>query len=108
MSSPPSVSADPDDPAPPTKHSEQAPVAAAGTTATQRSRIGAVWVGGYFDPAVTRALKALALQEGLTVQALIGRALNDLLERGGHGRPASEAVLPRGGAAHRRSDRQRS
>jgi hypothetical protein len=37
------------------------------------------------------------LDEETTVQALIGRALNDLLERSGFGRPASEKVLPRGG-----------
>jgi hypothetical protein len=60
-----------------------------------------VWIGGYFDPAASTALKMLALQERTTAQALLGRALNDLLERHGFGRPASELVLPRGGAAHR-------
>jgi hypothetical protein len=70
-------------------------------TAVQQSRIGTVLVGGYFGPEVSRSLKRLALDEETTVQALIGRALNDLLERSGFGRPASDQVLPRGGAAHR-------
>ena len=68
----------------------------------QPSRARTVWLGGHFDPTVAHALKTLALQEGTTVQALIGRALNDLLEKHRLGRPASETVLPRGGAAHRR------
>lgn len=67
----------------------------------QRSRIGLVTIGGHFDPAVATALKVLAAQQGTTVQALMGRAFNDLLERHGFGRPASEAPLPRGAAAPR-------
>jgi hypothetical protein len=99
-----------DAPAPSADQSAEAPAAAAAATrkSVQRSRVGAVWVGGYFDAAVMQDLKALALQDGTTVQALIGRALNDLLERAGRGRPASEAVLPRGGAAHSRGGRRRS
>ena len=76
----------------------------AARSAAQRSRVGTAWVGGYFDPAVVRALKSLALKDNTTVQSLIGRALNDLLEQAGLGRPASQAVLPRAGAAHRRED----
>ncbi len=45
-----------------------------------------------------RALKGLALEQDTTVQTLLARAINDLLEKHGHGRPASEAPLPRGGA----------
>jgi hypothetical protein len=56
---------------------------------------------------VPLALKTLALREGTTVQALVAHALNDLLERAGLGRPASEAMPPRGGAAHRRRDRSK-
>lgn len=107
MSSSPS-DPDPADAAPSDDAVKEASVSAPGMTAGQRSRVGTVWLGGYFDPAVVHALKTLALQQGTTVQALIGRALNDLLERAGHGRPASEAVLPRGGAAHRRGERRRS
>ncbi|CAH2603443.1 conserved protein of unknown function [Rhodovastum atsumiense] len=65
----------------------------------QPSRIGAVWVGAHFDPAVKRALRMLAAAQDTTVQALLARAINDLLEHHGHGRPADEAVRPRGGAA---------
>jgi hypothetical protein len=75
-------------------------------TSAQPSRVRSAWVGGHFDPGVMKALKTLALREETTVQSLIGRALNDLLEQAGLGRPASETVLPRGGAAHRRRDRQ--
>ena len=78
------------------------PPGAASPAPGQPSRQKTVWVGGHFDPAVAFALKTLALQEGTTAQALIGRALNDLLEKHRLGRPASETVLPRGGAAQRR------
>lgn len=106
MSRTPSDSAKPDDPALlASDDTASSPVPA--TTPAQRSRIGTVWVGGYFDSAVGRSLKMLALQEGTTVQALLGKALNDLLERAGLGRPASETVLPRGGAAQRRADQRR-
>ncbi len=90
--------------APPDPAADPAPVSSKRRPAAsaQRSRIGTAWVGGYFDPAVAQSLKMVALQQGTTVQALIGRALNDLLERHGMGRPASEAVLPRGAAAWRR------
>jgi hypothetical protein len=104
MSRSPSDPTTPDDP-PSEDGAVSSPVGEA--TSRQRSRIGTVWLGGYFDPAVARALKTVALHEGTTVQALIGRALNDLLERSGHGRPASETVLPRGGAAQRRRDQGR-
>jgi hypothetical protein len=104
MSRSPSDPANPDDPALLAARDDTASSPIPATTPAQRSRIGTVWVGGHFDPAVARALKMLALQEGTTVQALIGKAFNDLLERAGLGRPASETVLPRGGAAQRRGD----
>lgn len=105
MSRSPPAPPHPDDPAPEAGDGTP-PSPAAVTTRAQRSRVGMVWIGGYFDPAVALALKTLALKEGTTVQALIGRAFNDLLERAGHGRPASETVLPRGGAAQRRRDQR--
>lgn len=37
-------------------------------------------VGGYFSPDVRRALHLMALDEGTTIQALLGEAL-DLLQR---------------------------
>jgi hypothetical protein len=63
------------------------------------SRVGKRLIAGYFDPAVPRALKRLALEQDTTMQTLLARAINDLLEKHGRGRPASEAPLPRGGAA---------
>ena len=105
MSSTASHSENQDDSALP-NHSEAGTTSDAGATLAQPRDIRSAWVGGHFDPAVVKALKTLALREGTTVQALIGRALNNLLDQAGLGRPASETVLPRGGAAHRRRDRQ--
>ena len=63
----------------------------------QLSRAGKRLVGGHYDGAVLKALKELALQQDTTVQALLARAINDLLEKHGRPRLASEALLPRGG-----------
>jgi hypothetical protein len=42
-------------------------------------------VGGYFSPDVRRALHLLALEEGTTIQALLGEALDHLMRaRGKH------------------------
>ncbi len=64
----------------------------------QPSRIGTVLVGAHLDPKVKRILKGVAAAEDTTVQVLIATAINDLLEKRGFGRPASEAMLPRGKA----------
>jgi hypothetical protein len=42
------------------------------------SRQGKKAITGFFDPAVSRQLKQLALDEDRTVQALLTEALNDL------------------------------
>ena len=42
------------------------------------SRQGKKAITGHFDPAVSRQLRQLALDNGTTVQALLGEALNDL------------------------------
>ena len=42
------------------------------------SRDGMRFVGGYFSPEVARQVKILAAEEGTTVQALTGEALNFL------------------------------
>lgn len=63
------------------------------------ARQGKRVISGYFDAPVARALKGLAVEQDTTVQLLLARAINDLLERHGRGRPASEQPLPRGGAA---------
>ncbi len=41
-------------------------------------RQGKKMISGYFDPAVARQLKQLALDNDSTVQALLGEALNEL------------------------------
>jgi hypothetical protein len=42
-------------------------------------------VGGYFSPDVRRALHLLALEEGTTIQGLLGEALDHLMRaRGKH------------------------
>jgi hypothetical protein len=44
-------------------------------------------------------LDRLHNEQDTTVQVILAHAINDLLEKHGRGRPASEAPLPRGGAA---------
>ncbi|MDJ0733224.1 MAG: hypothetical protein QNJ47_03910 [Nostocaceae cyanobacterium] len=45
------------------------------------SRKGKKAIAGHFDPAVSKQLKQLALEEDTTVQALLAEALNDLFEK---------------------------
>jgi hypothetical protein len=52
------------------------------------SRAGKKIVSGHFDPAVTRQLKQLALDQEATVQALLAEALNDLFAKHGKQRIA--------------------
>lgn len=40
------------------------------------SRVGRKMVGGYFDPEVSKQLRAIAADEDTTTQALVGEALN--------------------------------
>jgi hypothetical protein len=40
-------------------------------------------VAGYFSPEMARAVKLLAVERGVTVQALIGEALDLVLRQGG-------------------------
>ncbi|MBD2341967.1 hypothetical protein H6G64_34105 [Calothrix sp. FACHB-156] len=40
-------------------------------------------IAGHFDPAVSKQLKQLALEQDTTVQALLAEALNDLFEKYG-------------------------
>lgn len=47
------------------------------------SRQGKKAITGYFDPAVSRQLKQLALDRNTTVQALLSEALNDLFTKYG-------------------------
>lgn len=43
------------------------------------SRMGKKALTGFFDPAVTREIKQLALNQDSTVQAMLTEAINDLL-----------------------------
>ncbi len=63
------------------------PVAATMATTAQPppSRVGKKTIAGHFDPAAARQLKALAVDQDRTVQALLGEALNDLFAK--HGKP---------------------
>jgi hypothetical protein len=47
------------------------------------SRRGKKTVAGFFDPAVSRQLKQIALEEGSNVQELLREAINDLFEKRG-------------------------
>jgi hypothetical protein len=53
------------------------------TSATRPSRQHTKAIGGHFDPAVSRQLRQLALDETTTVQALLAEALNDLFVKYG-------------------------
>lgn len=45
------------------------------------SRQGKKAIAGHFDPAVSKQLKQLALEQDTTVQDLLAEALNDLFEK---------------------------
>ena len=47
------------------------------------SRQGKKAIAGDFDPAVSKQLKQLALEQDTTVQALLAEALNDLFDKYG-------------------------
>ena len=75
-------------PAPPTpapKPTARRPTAAPETPAPvqARARIGKIMVAGYFSPQMARAVKLLAVERGVTVQALIGEALDLVLRQAG-------------------------
>jgi len=49
----------------------------------RQDRAGKVMVGGHFSVELSRAVKVLAAEQGTTVQALVGEALDDLLRKHG-------------------------
>lgn len=49
----------------------------------RQDRAGKVMVGGHFTGDLSRAVKVLAAEQGTTVQALVGEALDDLLRKHG-------------------------
>ena len=53
------------------------------TAAPAKARVGKTMVAGYFSPEMARAVKLLAVERGVTVQALIGEALDLVLRQAG-------------------------
>lgn len=53
------------------------------TVAPAKARVGKTMVAGYFSPEMARAVKLLAVERGVTVQALIGEALDLVLRQAG-------------------------
>ncbi len=51
-------------------------------------RRGKKTIAGFFDPAASRQLKQIALEEGTNVQELLREAINDLFEKRGKSRIA--------------------
>jgi hypothetical protein len=47
------------------------------------SRVGKKAITGFFDPAVSRQLKIIGLEEDKSVQAMLAEALNDYFEKHG-------------------------
>ena len=52
---------------------------ASATPAAGKAREGKKLVGGWFSPELNRALKQMSLDEGKTVQALLGEAVDMLM-----------------------------
>lgn len=52
------------------------------------SRRGKKTIAGFFDPAASRQLRQIALEEGSNVQELLREAINDLFEKRGRARIA--------------------
>jgi hypothetical protein len=59
------------------------PAPRASVTPIAKARQGKTMVAGYFSPEFARAVKILAVEQGASVQALIGEALDELLRRHG-------------------------
>lgn len=47
------------------------------------ARVGKVTVAGYFSEDLSREFRVLAIQSGVTVQALLGEAIDDLFRKHG-------------------------
>jgi hypothetical protein len=56
---------------------------AAAAAAKTPARIGKKAVSGYFSPDVSRGLHLLALEQGSSLQALMGEAFDDLMRKYG-------------------------
>ncbi len=68
---------------PPAPTAPAEPARRASVTPIAKARQGKTMVAGYFSPDFARAVKMLAVEQGTSVQALIGEALDELLRRHG-------------------------
>lgn len=59
------------------------PVAEASSRIVAASRKGQKLIAGHFDPAVSKQLRQIALDENTTVQELLREAINDLFIKRG-------------------------
>jgi len=50
---------------------------------TRKPREGKKLIGGYFSQEMSRAVNVLAAEQGTSVQALLGEALDDLMRKHG-------------------------
>ncbi len=51
--------------------------------ATRKPREGKKLIGGYYTPELSRAVNILAAEQGVSIQALLGEALDDVLRKHG-------------------------
>ncbi len=70
-----------------TPKEEASPVASKKAAVTPGRR-GKKTIAGFFDPAASRQLRQIALEEGSNVQELLREAINDLFEKRGKARIA--------------------
>ena len=59
------------------------PVLPSAARVVARARQDKTMIAGYFTPDLARAVKMLAVERGVTVQALIGEGLDDVLRKHG-------------------------
>jgi hypothetical protein len=67
---------------------EPVPVAATTPPSKPDSRRGKKTIAGFFDPAASRQLRQIALEEESNIQELLREAINDLFEKRGKSRIA--------------------
>jgi hypothetical protein len=67
----------------PTRASRPKKAVEAAAPVPAKARIGKTMVAGYFSPEMARAVKLLAVERGVTVQALIGEGLDLVLRQAG-------------------------
>ncbi len=49
----------------------------------RKPREGKRLVGGYFSPELSRAMNMLSAEQGISIQALLGEAIDDLMRKHG-------------------------